>query len=161
MLRTPVLTQSSRRSSFTKRCRETVASNSDGDWDALLNAHGLTPSFGGAAAAVAQPADAAGASRRARDKRRRRQRMASTHAQVPSQTVVLACLLTQGLSPGDSGVHHGEIRPGWRRVTGAGFAALGRHSFVNGFGDCRWCHDEAERNTTIPTKKGSDVHDAR
>ena len=22
---------------------------------------------------------------------------------------------------------------------------LGRHSFVNGFGDCRWCHDEAHR----------------
>ena len=28
--------------------------------------------------------------------------------------------------------------------TGAGFAALGRHSFVNGFGDCR-CHDGVHR----------------
>ena len=44
------------------------ASNSDDEWDALLDAHGLAPSLGGAAAAVAQPADAAGASRRARDK---------------------------------------------------------------------------------------------
>ena len=43
------------------------------EWDALLDAHGLT----GTAAAVAQPAVAAGASRRARDKRRRRQRKAS------------------------------------------------------------------------------------
>ena len=49
------------------------ASNSDDEWDALLDAHGLAPS----AAAVAQPADAAGASRRARDKRRRRQRKAA------------------------------------------------------------------------------------
>ena len=49
------------------------SSNSDDDWDALLDAHGLT----GTAAAVAQPAIAAGASRRARDKRRRRQRKAS------------------------------------------------------------------------------------
>ena len=38
--------------------------------DALLDAHGLAPPPGGAAAAVAQPAHAAGASRRARDKRR-------------------------------------------------------------------------------------------
>ena len=53
------------------------ASNSDDEWDALLDAHGLAPSLGGAAAAVAQPADAAGASRRARDKRRRRQRKAA------------------------------------------------------------------------------------
>ena len=53
------------------------ASNSDDEWDTLLDAHGLAPSFGGTAAAVAQPADAAGASRRARDKRRRRQRKAS------------------------------------------------------------------------------------
>ena len=53
------------------------ASNSDDEWDALLDAHGLAPSFGGTAAAVAQPADAAGASRRARDKRRRRQRKAA------------------------------------------------------------------------------------
>ena len=52
-------------------------SNSDADWDALLDAHGLAPSLGGAAAAVAQPAVAAGASRRARDKRRRRQRKAA------------------------------------------------------------------------------------
>ena len=49
------------------------SSNSDDEWDALLDAHGLT----GTAAAVAQPAVAAGASRRARDKRRRRQRTAS------------------------------------------------------------------------------------
>ena len=49
------------------------SSNSDDEWDALLDAHGLT----GTAAAVAQPAAAAGASRRARDKRRRRQRKAS------------------------------------------------------------------------------------
>ena len=53
------------------------ASNSDDKWDALLDAHGLSPSFGGTAAAVAQPAVAAGASRRARDKRRRRQRKAA------------------------------------------------------------------------------------
>ena len=53
------------------------ASNSDDEWDALLDAHGLAPSLGGAAAAVAQPADAAGARRRARDKRRRRQRKAA------------------------------------------------------------------------------------
>ena len=53
------------------------ASNSDDEWDALLDAHGLAPSLGGAAAAVAQPAEAAGASRRARDKRRRRQRKAA------------------------------------------------------------------------------------
>ena len=52
-------------------------SNSDDEWDALLDAHGLAPSLGGTAAAVAQPADAAGASRRARDKRRRRQRKAA------------------------------------------------------------------------------------
>ena len=43
------------------------ASNSDDEWDALLDAHGFAPSFGGTAAAVAQPADTAGASRRARD----------------------------------------------------------------------------------------------
>ena len=49
------------------------SSNSDDEWDALLDAHGLT----GTAAAVAQPAVAAGASRRARDKRRRRQRKAA------------------------------------------------------------------------------------
>ena len=53
------------------------ASNSDDEWDALLGAHGLAPSLGGTVAAVAQPADAAGASRRARDKRRRRQRKAA------------------------------------------------------------------------------------
>ena len=39
------------------------SSNSDDEWDALLDAHGLT----GTATAVAQPAAAAGASRRARD----------------------------------------------------------------------------------------------
>ena len=53
------------------------ASNSDDEWDALLDAHGLTSPFGGTAAAVAQPADTAGASQRARDKRRRRQRKAA------------------------------------------------------------------------------------
>ena len=58
------------------RAAET-ASNSDDDWDALLDAHGLASSLGGAAPAEAQPADAAGASRRARDKRRRRQRKAA------------------------------------------------------------------------------------
>ena len=58
-------------------CAAESASNSDDEWDALLDAHGLTSSFGGTAAAVAQPADAAGASRRARDKRRRRQRKAA------------------------------------------------------------------------------------
>ena len=35
-----------------------VASDSDSDWDALLDAHGLTPPPSVAAAAVAQPADA-------------------------------------------------------------------------------------------------------
>ena len=54
-----------------------AASDSDDDWDALLDAHGLALPPGGAAAAVAQPADAAGASRRARDKRRRRLRKAA------------------------------------------------------------------------------------
>ena len=54
-----------------------VASDSDSDWGALLDAHGLTPPPTVAAAAVAQPADAAGASRRARDKRRRRLRKAA------------------------------------------------------------------------------------
>ena len=49
------------------------SSNSDDEWDALLDAHGLT----GTAATVAQQATAAGASRRARDKRRRRQRKAA------------------------------------------------------------------------------------
>ena len=53
------------------------ASNSDDEWDALFDAHGLATSLGGAAAAVAQRADAAGVSRRARDKRRRRQRKAA------------------------------------------------------------------------------------
>ena len=53
------------------------SSNSDDEWDALLDVHGLAPSLGGTATAVAQPADAAGASRRARDKRRRRQRKAA------------------------------------------------------------------------------------
>ena len=50
---------------------------SDDEWNALLDAHGFAPSLGGAAAAVAQPADSAEASRRARDKRRRRQREAA------------------------------------------------------------------------------------
>ena len=54
-----------------------VASDSDSEWDALLDAHGLAPPPNVAAAAVAQPADAAGAGRRARDKRRRRLRKAA------------------------------------------------------------------------------------
>ena len=54
-----------------------VASDPDSDWDALLDAHGLVPPPNVAAAAVAQPADAAGAGRRARDKRRRRLRKAA------------------------------------------------------------------------------------
>ena len=33
--------------------------------------------------------------------------------------------------------------PLWRSaLTGAGLAALGRHSLAHGCGDCRWCHDE-------------------
>ena len=32
-----------------------------------------------------------------------------------------------------------------RALTGAGLVALGRLLFVNGFGDCMWCHDEAHR----------------
>ena len=55
-------------------CVPDVASDSDSDWDALLDAHGLAPPPNVAAAAVAQPADAAGTGRRARDKRRRRLR---------------------------------------------------------------------------------------
>ena len=47
------------------------------DWDALLDAHGLALPPNVAAAAVAQPADAAGAGRRARDKCRRRLRKAA------------------------------------------------------------------------------------
>ena len=58
-------------------CVPDVASHSDSDWGALLNAHGLTPPPTVAAAAVAQLADAAGASRRARDKSRRRLRKAA------------------------------------------------------------------------------------
>ena len=58
-------------------CAAEAASNSDDDWDALLDAHGLAPPPGGAAAAVAQPAHAAGGSRRARDKRSRRLRKAA------------------------------------------------------------------------------------
>ena len=54
-----------------------VASDSDSDWDALLDAHGIAPPPNVAAAAVAQPADAAGAGRRARDKRRHRLRKAA------------------------------------------------------------------------------------
>ena len=52
-------------------------SDSDSDWDALLDAHGLTPPPVVVATAVAQPAVAAAASRRARDKRRRRLRKAA------------------------------------------------------------------------------------
>ena len=68
---------------FEAPCAAESASNSDDEWDALLDAHGLAPSLGGTAAAVAQPADAAGASRRARDKRRRRQRSALLSLRVP------------------------------------------------------------------------------
>ena len=40
-------------------------------------------------------------------------------------------------------VHRGG-HPLWRRVfTGAGLAAPGRRSLAHGYGDCRWCHDEA------------------
>ena len=48
----------------------------------------------------------------------------------------------------------------WRRVfTGAGFAALGRHSFVIVFGDCR-CHDEVHRTKHyFSHEEGTDVHD--
>ena len=45
----------------------------------------------------------------------------------------------------------------WRRVsTGAGFATLGRHSFVNvfGVGTADVTTKFIERNTTFPTKKG-------
>ena len=45
-------------------CAAETASNSDDDWDALLDAHGLTPSFWRVAAAVAQPADADKAAKR-------------------------------------------------------------------------------------------------
>ena len=54
-----------------------AASDSDSDWGALLDAHSLNPPPSVAAAAVAQPADAAGAGRRARDKRCRRLRKAA------------------------------------------------------------------------------------
>ena len=67
-----------------------VASDSDSDWDALLDAHILAPPPNVAAAAVAQPADPAGAGRRARDKRRRRLRKAAKRSmwrdiQTPSE----------------------------------------------------------------------------
>ena len=50
----------------------------------------------------------------------------------------------------------------WRRVfTGAGFATLGRHSFVKVFGDCR-CHDEVHRTQHyFSHEEGADVHDVR
>ena len=51
-----------------------VAPDSDDDWNTLLDAHGLALPADGAAAAVAQSANATGAGRRARDKRRRRLR---------------------------------------------------------------------------------------
>ena len=39
---------------------------------------------------------------------------------------------------------------------------VGRHSFVNGFGDCRWCHDEAHRTQHHHShEEGTDVHDVR
>ena len=69
----------------TARATES-SSNSDDEWDALLDAHGLA----GTAAAVAQPAVAAGASRRAREKRRRRQRKAAKR----SMWRRFVCLLT-------------------------------------------------------------------
>ena len=56
-----------------------------------LTQHGLTSSFGGTAAAVPQPADAAGASRRARDKRRRRQRKAAQALHVEGHLVCSFC----------------------------------------------------------------------
>ena len=55
-----------------------AASDSDSEWDALLDAHGLKPTPPGVnPAAGAQSADATGAGRRARDKRRRRVRRAA------------------------------------------------------------------------------------
>ena len=53
-----------------------AASDSDSEWDALLDAHGLNPPPGADPSAGAQSADATGAGRRARDKRRRRVRRA-------------------------------------------------------------------------------------
>ena len=54
-----------------------AASDSDSEWDALLDAHSLNPPPGVHPAAGAQSADATGAGRRARDKRRRRVRRAA------------------------------------------------------------------------------------
>ena len=51
-----------------------VEPDSDDDWNALLDAHGIVTPADGAAVAVAQSANATGAGRRARDKRRRRSR---------------------------------------------------------------------------------------
>ena len=51
-----------------------VEPDSDDGWNALLDAHGIVTLADGAAAAVAQSANATGAGRRARDKRRRRSR---------------------------------------------------------------------------------------
>ena len=54
-----------------------TATDSDSEWDALLDAHGLNPLPGTDPDAGAQSADATGAGRRARDKRRRRARRAA------------------------------------------------------------------------------------
>ena len=54
-----------------------AASDSDSEWDALLDAHGFKPPPSVDPAAGAQSADATGAGRRARDKRRQRVRRAA------------------------------------------------------------------------------------
>ena len=96
-----------------------VASDSDSDWDALLDAHGLAPPPNVAAAAIAQPADAAVAWR-ARDKRRRRLRKAakrsmwrdiSTPSLCLARHVARACAVTGcGFGPGceHTSEDHGE-----------------------------------------------------
>ena len=62
----------------TVTCLAPVAApDSDSEWDALLDAHGLTPPPGVHPAAGAQSDSATGAGRRARDKRRRRVRRAA------------------------------------------------------------------------------------
>ena len=59
------------------RLAPVAAPDSDSEWDALLDAHGLTPPPGVHPAAGAQSDSATGAGRRARDKRRRRVRRAA------------------------------------------------------------------------------------
>ena len=54
-----------------------AVSDSDSEWDALLDAHGLNPPSGVVPNAGSQSADVTGAGRRARDKRRRRVRRAA------------------------------------------------------------------------------------